>query len=703
MSAKIAQFGPAAKQEIDSMLFVGVDIGGTFTDLIAYETDSSKIESVKSLTTYDNLARGVLNCIDKADIRPENITYLFHGTTIVINTVIQRSGSKTALITTEGFRDVLEIARGNRPEPYNLLYRRSPPLVERRLRYEVIERMGSKGQIRIPLDRESLARVVNEIRKENVEAVAIAFFNSYANPAHEREAAAFVRKELPQAFVTASTDLSQELREYERTSTAVVNAYVGKMVQGYIKNQLEAKLSEQGFNGRFFVMESSGGVMTAAAAAERPALLMESGPVAGVIGSAHLGACMNLPDVVSFDMGGTTAKCCLVEAGRPAVTDLYFVGGYERGFPVQAAMLDVVEVGAGGGSIAWIDATGSLRVGPRSAGSEPGPVCYGRGGTEPTVTDANAVLGRIDPDYFLGGQMKLDAAAAQETIAKIAAQLNRDVMEIAEGIVRIANFIMAGAVRRITIERGRDPRDFAMVAQGGGGPIHAVDIARELGIRTVLVPQLPSTFSAVGMLVANVRHDYVRSMPRRLDAIDLSDLENQYRSLEQDGRARIAEEAPDAIETVFTRFADMRYKGQAHTVKVDLTGAATADAVQANFEREYTRLYGHVSEGVPIEIVSIRVAAEGRLDAPSIDKLGAERKNANGKAPPRAAGQRQVYFAEAKGFLATPVYFRDDLPAGMKLEGPAVIQEYGSTTVLHPGDALTVEGNGAMTIHVGEL
>jgi N-methylhydantoinase A len=402
-------------------------------------------------------------------------------------------------------------------------------------------------------------------------------------------------------------------------------------------------------------------------------------------------------DVISFDMGGTTAKCCLVEAGRPAVTDLYFVGGYQRGFPVQAPMLDVAEVGAGGGSIAWLDETGSLRVGPRSAGSEPGPVAYGRGGTEPTVTDANIVLGRIDPDYFLGGAMRLDAAAAHAAVGRLAARLDRDMMEIAEGIVRIANFIMAGALRRITIERGRDPRDFAMVAQGGGGPIHAVDIARELGIRTVLVPQLPATFSAAGMLVANVRHDDVHSVLQRLDEALPAALEQHYRRLEAAGRAKIADEAPDAREIVLGRLADMRYGGQEHTVKVTLTGAATSAEIAARFEEEYDRLFGHTSKGVPIEIVSIRVTAEGRLAAPAIDRLG---QTAHGTSA--APAGREVYFTAAGGFVPTPIHYRAALPPGARLDGPAVIQEYGSTTVLHPGDRLRVEANGVMVIEVGE-
>jgi N-methylhydantoinase A len=679
------------------VLFVGVDIGGTFTDLLAYDTASGRIQSVKSLTTYDDLARGVLDCVGAAAIEPAEIAYLFHGTTIVINTVIQRTGSRTALITTEGFRDVLEIARANRPEPYNLLYRRADPLVERRFRYEVRERTGSRGEIMTPLDRAGLAAVVAQIRDEGFEAVAIAFFNAYANPEHERAAAAYVREQLPEAFVTAATELSRELREYERTSTAVVNAYVGKMVRDYIEHRLEGRLREAGFRGRFLVMESSGGVMTAASAAARPALLMESGPVAGVIGSAHLGARMGRPDVISFDMGGTTAKCCVVEGGRPATTDLYFVGGYQRGFPVQAPMLDVAEVGAGGGSIAWLDQTRSLRVGPRSAGSEPGPVAYGRGGSEPTVTDANIVLGRIDPDYFLGGEMRLDAAAAHAAVGDLAARLDRDAMEIAEGIVRIANFVMAGALRRITIERGRDPRDFAMVAQGGGGPVHAVDIARELGIRTVLVPQLPATFSAAGMLVANLRHDDTHSVLSRLDEVEPAALEAHYHQLEAAGHARIADEAPDAIEIVLGRFADMRYGGQEHTVKVDLTGAATSAEIAARFEQEYDRLFGHTSEGVPIEIVSIRVTAEGRLAGPAIDHLGQTAREAT--AAPAVC--REVYFSGVGGFVPTPVHYREALPPGTRLDGPAVIQEYGSTTVLHPGDRLRVEANGVMVIEIG--
>ncbi|HEX9835728.1 MAG TPA: hydantoinase/oxoprolinase family protein, partial [Alphaproteobacteria bacterium] len=486
---------------------VAVDIGGTFTDLVAYDRESHRVVYAKSPTSYGNFVAAILDCFDKAKLSPSEAALVNHGTTLVINSLIERSGAKTALITSAGFRDVLEIARGNRPDPFDLYYTRDEPLIPRERRFEVRERIAADGTVIEKLDTAALERLVQRLAADGIESVAIFFMNSYVNPAHEEEAAALVRRLMPDAYVTRSTELTREWYEYERTSTVAANAYVGPRVNGYVR-RIAGDLSGRGFAGSLFMMGSNGGVLSVERTLRQPIGLVESGPIGGCIGAGAYADALGLENLVAFDMGGTTAKCALVEDGRFSVDSVYYAGGYVQGFPIKSPVIDIVEVGSGGGSIAALDAQGRLQVGPRSAGSTPGPVCYGRGGTEPTVTDANLVLGRINPRRFLGGEILLDTASSWHAIrSRIAEPLAfggaDGLVRMADGIVALATVTMAGAIRRISVEHGRDPRDFALFAYGGGGPLHATALARELHIPTVIVPPEPGNFSAIGMLLAD--------------------------------------------------------------------------------------------------------------------------------------------------------------------------------------------------------
>src|SRR6476660_3548649 len=490
---------------------IAVDIGGTFTDLVAFDHESRRVIYAKRPTTYENLVDGILECFRKAKIMPAEAAIVNHGTTLVINSLIQRHGAKTALVTSQGFRDILEIARGNRPDPFDLHYQRDEPLVPRELRLEVPERTDSKGEVVNPLDVPALEKLAAEIKKLDVESVAIFFMNSYINPSHEEAAADILKERLPDIYVTFSTDLTREWYEYERCSTVAANAYVGPQVSTYVR-RLDSDLKAQGFTGSLFMMGSNGGLLSAERTCRQPIGLVESGPIGGCIGASAYAEALGFKNVVAFDMGGTTAKSALVENGRFSVNSVYYVGGYVRGFPIKSSVIDVVEVGSGGGSIAWLDSQKRLHVGPQSAGSTPGPVCYGRGGTEPTVTDANLVLGRLNPANFLGGEMRLDVAAAQRAVSeRVAVPLgytgDNGMIQMADGIISIATVIMAGAIRKISVEHGLDPRDFVLFSYGGGGPLHACALAHELSIPTVVIPPEPGNFSAIGMLLADARID----------------------------------------------------------------------------------------------------------------------------------------------------------------------------------------------------
>ncbi len=673
---------------------VAIDIGGTFTDLVAFDHEADKVIYTKSPTTYGNFVEGILDCFRKANIAPEDTLLINHGTTLVINSLIQRLGGRTALITTRGFRDVLEIARGNRPDPLDLYYQRDEPLIPRDMRFEVNERMDSAGKIIQALDADELGKLAERIRKEKVEAVAVFFLNSYANPFHEEEAAAMLKRLLPGVFVTCSTELSREWYEYERTSTVAANAYVGPQVNSYIR-ALENDLKSKNFDGTIYMMGSNGGVLSVERTCRQPIALVESGPIGGCIGAGVYAQALGFDNVISFDMGGTTAKCTLVEEGRFSVDSVYYASGYVQGFPIKSPVINIVEVGSGGGSIGWVDAQNRLHVGPRSAGSNPGPACYGRGGTEPTVTDANLVLGRLNAENFLGGELKLDSGHARQALATLAAPLGyagaQGEVELAAGILAIATVVMAGAVRKISVEHGRDPRDFVLFSYGGGGPLHACALAHELSIPVVVIPPEPGNFSAIGMLLADARLDDSNTFTGRMEEGIVEKMESVFTAMEQQAAASLKAEF-SCDEVNFQRFAEMRYIGQRHNIRVPVSGLASVMAMREAFEKDYKRRYGHADAKAPAELQALHLSAFARLRRPDANRL--PRPMAD-----KPARSRKVCFDPATGSVDARVYDRYSLARGFKGEGPAVIEEYGSTTLVWPGDHFEIGPMHEIRVH----
>lgn len=676
------------------VLVVAIDIGGTFTDLLGFDEAAQKFVQAKSLTTPAALVQGIIDCLRKSGIEASAIDELIHGSTIAINTLIERSGAKTGLVVTRGTRDVYIIGRGNRPEAYNLLFHKHRPLVPRRLTREVDERVLASGDIHAKMDRASLANACQMLAAEGVDAVAVCFLHSYVNPEHERAAGEAIRTALPDAYLSLSHEILREYREFERMSTTVVNAYIGPKVGGYVKN-LKASLGEIGFAGNLSIMRSNGGVMTPEVATERPVAMMESGPVGGIIASAQVGLALGFSNVISFDMGGTTAKASLVRDGEPTLAPGYYVGGYASGHPVMLPMIDVVEVGAGGGSIAWIDGIGALKVGPQSAGADPGPICYMGGGAEPTITDANVVLGRLDPDNFLGGAMKLDAEGAARGIAeKVAQPLELDAVAAAQAIVEIAISKMSLAVREVSVAKGFDPRDFALVASGGAGPLHVIAIARELHIPTVIVPLFPSHFSALGMLVADERHDFIRTHYSDLASVDFGELIKVHEEMREEARAslRHKREAQEQLQL------DLRYVGQEFTLSVPVTlaqlKAGNRVAIRKAFDALYEHRYAHHSPEESVEMVNMRLGVIGKRTKLRFPPLGKGNKAA-------AARHREVYFTDATKPVRCPIYQRDALRTGARITGPAIVQELGTTTVLFKGDDCRVAPSGELIIKVG--
>jgi N-methylhydantoinase A len=677
---------------------VAVDIGGTFTDLVAYDHDSGAVVYTKSPTTYGNLVEGVLDCFVKAKLDPHAASLVNHGTTLVINALIQRKGAKAALVTTTGFRDILEIARGNRPDPFDLHYRRDEPLIPRELRFEVAERIGAKGEIVAPLDLAALDALAGKLNGLGIEAVAIFFINSYANPAHEEKAAQVLRARMPSAYVTSSTELTREWYEYERTSTVAANAYVGPQVTSYIR-RLETDLQAKGFAGSLFMMGSNGGLLSVERSCAQPVALVESGPIGGCIGAGAYAEALGFANVIAFDMGGTTAKCALVENGRFSVDSVYYAGGYVKGFPIKSSVIDIVEVGSGGGSIAWLDPQNRMHVGPHSAGSTPGPACYGNGGTEPTVTDANLVLGRLHPNRFLGGELRLDVEAAGAAIERIAGPLgfqgSDGLLRMADGILALATVIMAGAIKQISIEHGLDPREFVLFCYGGGGPLHASALARELSIPTVVVPPEPGNFSAVGMLLADARLDLSKTFVGVLNESTVAALTAAFAEMEEEARAALVREF-DAREVVFERHAEMRYAGQRHNIKVPISGLADAAGIRAAFDRDYKRRYGHADLKAAAELQALHLSGFTRLRRPELARLP------RAPAPTRPTERRPVYFGTARGTLEAEIYDRTALAPGFHGEGPALIEEYGSTTLVWPGDSFEIGTLGEIRIRCGK-
>jgi N-methylhydantoinase A len=682
-------------------LRIAVDIGGTFTDLAAFDEKGAVLSFGKALSTHHALSEGIQRTLTSAKVKVEDAYLFLHGTTIGINTLLERTGAQTALLITRGFRDIYEIGRINRPDSYNLFFGKHEPLVKRSWRFEVQERMLADGSVHVPLDEEQVRGLARDLKARGVESVAILLLHSYRNPTHERRVEEIVRAEIPGVFVSSSHQLSQEYREFERTSTVAANAYIGPRVERYL-GDLDKQLRKDKFGGDFYVVQSTGGLFPVEEARRDCVRMLESGPAAGVIGAQAICAQLGLKDAIAFDMGGTTAKAGVISGGKPLTTGAALIGGYERALPIQIPMMDIFEVGTGGGGIARLAEGKALRVGPQSAGSMPGPACYGRGGTEPTVTDANLVLGRLDGEHFLGGEMKLDAEAAKHALTiRVAGPLGLDVMEAAEGILRIAATAMSYAVKGVTTERGLDAGKFTMITYGGAGPLHASAIAGEIGIRRVLIPFSPGHFSAYGMLFSDLRRDYVRSCFQRLATAPFEAIEGLYVEMEAIGRRAVEESAVRPRRVVIQRYADMRYVGQEHavTVAVDQALFERQDraAIKQAFDAVHEQRYGTCAPKEQAEMVSLRVTVIGEVPKPPKIELA----RGDALVPKEALSRRKPVYFRGLGFVETLVYARDRLQAGNRIAGPALIEEYASTTVVEPGDIAIVDAMGNLDIAFG--
>ena len=680
---------------------IASDIGGTFTDLVYHDERTGELGLAKASTAPDDLACGVLDTLERARVDAAGCNFFVHGSTLVINALTERTGARTGLITTRGFRDVLEIGRANRPDIYNFYFRKLEPFVPRHLRLEVRERVSYKGQVLEPLDEEDVRQAVRRLKQEGVEAIAICFLHSYANATHEQRALEIAREEAPDLAITASCDVTRQWREYERTNTAVLNAYVQPTASRYL-GTLEQSLAHLGMRPEtLHVMQSNGGTATFQQGKLTPIRLVESGPVAGVIGAIAIGRLVGEENIISLDIGGTTAKSSLVQHGVVRTTTEYKIEWTPTspGYPIMAPVVDIVEIGAGGGSIAWIDKAGALKVGPRSAGAVPGPACYGKGGTEPTVTDANLLAGRINPDYFLGGEIKVDVEAARRAMRRVAEPFGLSDVEAALGVIRLANSNMDNLLRLVSVRRGFDPREFSLVAFGGGGSMHATALARRLHVKKVIVPVAPAVFSAWGMLMSDLRVDLVQTAIARTDRMTSGAMMEILMRLECEALDYFEHERIGPERVVTQRFADMRYLGQEHTVRVPLPGGELGGDAMKEIEERFGSLheqhYTFRLDTSPVEFVNFHLTAFGTVEKPGLRRLEPD----GGKGHRARKGEREVDFDEL-GRHRSAVYERALLGAGVQVEGPAVVEEPAASTVLFPGDRLLVDAYGNLVIEV---
>ena len=667
---------------------IGVDIGGTFTDVVLIE-DDGKVHIAKGISTVKAYEQGILQLVGRLlaelDLDAGRCQAIVHGTTVATNAIIERKGARTGLITTRGFRDVLELRRIRIPKLYDLEWEKPEPLVPRYLRVEVDERMTHRGEVHTSLNRESVVQAMATLAREGVESVAVSLINSYANPAHEQAVCEVLREVAPELHVTLSSDVLPEMREYERTSTTVINAYVMPVMRRYVAS-LEGGLRGAGFRVPLLLMQSNGGTMSAELACETPMHVVESGPAAGVIAAHHLAGKAGIANAVALDIGGTTAKASLIEDGKVTYAKEYEVGaGFTRagrmsrggGYVLRAPTIDIAEIGAGGGSIVWIDGGGALRVGPRSAGASPGPVCYGLGGTEPTLTDACAVLGYLDPKGLAGGEVALDLAASAKSLETMAKQLNLKSEDLAHGVYLIAVSNMTRAIRAISTERGKDPRDFDLIAFGGNGGLFGAAVARELELPRVIVPPAAGIFSAFGLLYSDLEHHFTQTLLGRLDRTDPAAAEALWARLEGEARRALEREGYGAGKARLQRFAELRYLSQSHELSVPWQ--PTLKALAARFEEEHERTYGHRGHDGIVELVNLHLVASGIADQPRIPQA----LNYRGRLA-AAPSERKAYFGRDTGWQTARTMTRDAL-GRQPLAGPAVIHEFDSTILVPPG------------------
>jgi len=689
----------------------GIDIGGTFTDAACVDEQTGEVQIVKVPSTPADpsggfmaaVARGLHQC----NVGGEAVRLVVHATTVATNALIEGKTASLGMLTTRGFRDILEIGRQIRSRLYDVHLTKPRPLVPRRWSFGIRERLDAEGRVLEALDVEEVRHAVRQCRAAGLEAIVCCFLHSYINPAHEALAAAIVRAEYPEAFVSVSSEVCPEFREYLRASTTAVNAAIMPLVSRYL-DALEVQLQARRITAPFYVMQSSGGVMSVQSAKQKPVYMIESGPAAGVIAAGAFAAPHGYANVISFDMGGTTAKVGLIQDGQAKLATEFEVGGQAitplgegrgSGYPVRTPVIDLVEVGAGGGSEAWIDAGGALRVGPRSAGAVPGPACYGQGGTTPTITDADLVLGRLNPTFFLGGAMILDPEASRDAIVRQCAQpLGLDLLQAAHGIIEIANAYMMGAMRLISVQRGYDPRHFVLVAFGGAGPLHANALARDLDIPTVLIPPSPGIASALGLLMTDIKHEFVTTRQQVLSQVQPLALEALFADFAAQGETLLAREGVAAVQRRLLRSVDLRYQGQSHELAVPVPSGPLTPEVLAQlheqFHATHARAYGYDAREDAVELVNVRLTALGVSPKPRLPALPQ-----GGSDPAEALqGQRPVWFSETAGFTSSPVLDRTRLRWGNRVPGPAVIEELDATTLVHPGYQATVDQYGNLLL-----
>lgn len=662
---------------------ISVDIGGTFTDFIFYDEKTSTYKEGKVLTTPHNLSEAIIEGLNMEIDDYSEIDFFVHGTTVGLNAFLERKGANVAIVTTKGFKDVYELARGDRPEMYDRFYKKATPLVERKDVYEITERLSYDGQVVTALDEESVKEVADKIAAKNYDSVVICLINSYINPKHEIEATNLFKELIPNISITMSHDVAREWREYERTSTATINAYIAPIVKNYM-TLLEDKMKEKNYNDVVYIMQSNGGIMTSEVAKEKPIFTLMSGPVGGAIGKNSLYESLGYKNLIGIDMGGTSFDVSMLIEGKPDLS----TETYLEGFPILSPMVNVYTIGAGGGSLVNFKGNG-LRVGPESAGSAPGPACYGKGGTQATVTDANLVLGRIDANNFLGGRMKLDVDSATKALKDVADKINLGINETAEGVLKIANANMAGIIRQITIRKGIDPRDYAIVAFGGAGPMHAVFIAEELGINTIIVPEMPGTYSAWGMHQCDIRQDAVRTYRENLQNLDTNKIKELYDDMQEEVTDILQKQNIDTSKIVYEKTVDMRYVGQDYSLNCNFEDEEISlDSIE-NLKKSYNdyhqQVYGHHNPNGAIETVNLRLAGIGL-----IDRIQKSKEKEKDNVSPKSYNNSKVIFSNQS--FDTGIYQRSGLEPGTKLEGPVIIEELSSTTVVPPGYNVKIDG-----------
>jgi N-methylhydantoinase A len=676
---------------------LGVDVGGTFTDLVLHDVETNRLEFAKTPSTPENQAKGVANgikeLVDRLDISPEAINFFIHGTTVATNTLIERKGAKTALVVTKGFRDVLQIGRQDRPHLYDFRQQKPDPLVPRQLRFEVDERVLYTGEVLTPLADAEVDALIARLRAAKVDAVAVCLLHSYAHPVHEQAIGKALRAKMPELQVSLSYDIVPEFKEYERMSTTAINAYVAPVMERYLR-ELQRSTARVGLGSGLHIMQSNGGTMGADAAVERPVHTILSGPAAGVIGSVALANQAGEKNSISVDMGGTSFDISLCYQGEVRRTQDSEI---ER-LPVKVPMVDIHTLGAGGGSIAWVDPGGAMRVGPQSAGAEPGPACYGLGGTEPTVTDANVVLGRLSPEGFLGGKLRLDVERARQVISeRLAVPLGMTIEEAADGIIRVVNAGMIKGIRVVSVAKGYDPREFALVTFGGAGPVHASELAAELDIPRVLVPIAPGVTSALGLLMSDLRDDFVRTVLRSSENVEPTELSSRYEEMEAEALEQMRKEGLGQESVTLMRMADVRYLGQGFELEVLVgTGEITTeelDGIYERFHESHRRLYGYDQRDSQMEIVNLRLTAIAPMPQPKLEAASLD----GAQDPPEAVkARRTVYFKNTAA--ETPIYDRTKLSSGDAISGPAIIEQLDSTTVVWPDQTAKVDAYGNLLL-----